>query len=403
MRAIVPPAASGRVARGAPRPAARGVGAGGGAVRRRRRRRSRCCSSRSTSPARATWHVDGRPARGLGRASGCWPATSPAAAGATGSATGGCCWPPARWAALMLVAVPLVPLWVLVVAAARSQAYLERHRVGLVRRAVGARGAARPAAYVGRGRRAASNAGFVLGPPLGALLVTWSYDAMFVVDGLAVIARPARAEPGAAARTRPTSARRRARRPRPPAGRCAPTGRWWCCSSASCWSTSSTASSTPRCRSTCATPASRCGSTRGDRGRVRADPAAGDPGDPVAAGPRGARRSSPSATRWSASGRRCSRCPSRSVSVLLAMVVLTAGEILYKTTATAHVLDQAPDHLVGQYQGLYTGAATSGTLARRARSGRRSTPPPRTCCGRSWPRWPSPRRRSSAVRRLTLR
>jgi len=49
-------------------------------------------------------------------------------------------------------------------------------------------------------------------------------------------------------------------------------------------------------------------------------------------------------------------------SVVLAMVVLTAGEILYKTTATAHVLDQAPDHLVGQYQGLYTGAATSGTL-----------------------------------------
>ena len=44
------------------------------------------------------------------------------------------------------------------------------------------------------------------------------------------------------------------------------------------------------------------------------------------------------------------------------MLVLTVGEILYKTTATAHVLDQAPDHLVGQYQGLYTGAATSGTL-----------------------------------------
>jgi hypothetical protein len=44
------------------------------------------------------------------------------------------------------------------------------------------------------------------------------------------------------------------------------------------------------------------------------------------------------------------------------MVVLTAGEILYKTTATAHVLDAAPLHLVGQYQGLYTGAATSGTM-----------------------------------------
>ena len=49
-------------------------------------------------------------------------------------------------------------------------------------------------------------------------------------------------------------------------------------------------------------------------------------------------------------------------SVVVAMAVLTAGEILYKTTATAHVLDQAPDHLVGQFQGLYTGAATSGTL-----------------------------------------
>ena len=44
------------------------------------------------------------------------------------------------------------------------------------------------------------------------------------------------------------------------------------------------------------------------------------------------------------------------------MVVLTAGEILYKTTATAHVLDAAPDHLVGGYQGLYTAAATSGTM-----------------------------------------
>jgi hypothetical protein len=49
-------------------------------------------------------------------------------------------------------------------------------------------------------------------------------------------------------------------------------------------------------------------------------------------------------------------------TAVLAMVVLTTGEILYKTTATAHVLDAAPDHLVGQYQGLYTGAATSGTL-----------------------------------------
>src|SRR6266511_3731304 len=45
-----------------------------------------------------------------------------------------------------------------------------------------------------------------------------------------------------------------------------------------------------------------------------------------------------------------------------AMTVVTVGEILYKTTATAHVLDAAPPGLLGQYQGLYTGAATSGTL-----------------------------------------
>jgi MFS family permease len=49
-------------------------------------------------------------------------------------------------------------------------------------------------------------------------------------------------------------------------------------------------------------------------------------------------------------------------AAVVAMVVLTAGEILYKTTATAHVLDEAPDHLVGQYQGLYMGAATSGMM-----------------------------------------
>jgi MFS family permease len=50
------------------------------------------------------------------------------------------------------------------------------------------------------------------------------------------------------------------------------------------------------------------------------------------------------------------------VAAVVAMVVLTAGEVLYKTTATAHVLDAAPSHLVGQYQGLYTGAATSGAM-----------------------------------------
>lgn len=49
-------------------------------------------------------------------------------------------------------------------------------------------------------------------------------------------------------------------------------------------------------------------------------------------------------------------------AAVLAVVVLTVGEILYKTTATAHVLDAAPEGLTGQYQGLYTSAATSGTM-----------------------------------------
>ncbi|GIG59090.1 MFS transporter [Longispora fulva] len=48
--------------------------------------------------------------------------------------------------------------------------------------------------------------------------------------------------------------------------------------------------------------------------------------------------------------------------VIGGMVVLTAGEILYKTTANAHVVDAAAPELVGRYQGLYVGLATSGTL-----------------------------------------
>ena len=40
--------------------------------------------------------------------------------------------------------------------------------------------------------RAASNAGFVIGPPLGALLVAHSYDALFVVDGLMTLVAASR-------------------------------------------------------------------------------------------------------------------------------------------------------------------------------------------------------------------
>ncbi|GIG67219.1 MFS transporter [Phytomonospora endophytica] len=45
-----------------------------------------------------------------------------------------------------------------------------------------------------------------------------------------------------------------------------------------------------------------------------------------------------------------------------AMLVLTAGEILYKTTATAHLADSAPPGLIARYQGLYSGLATSGLV-----------------------------------------
>lgn len=48
--------------------------------------------------------------------------------------------------------------------------------------------------------------------------------------------------------------------------------------------------------------------------------------------------------------------------LVCAMLVLTAGEILYKTTATAHVVDAAPPHLLARYQGLYTGASISGVV-----------------------------------------
>ncbi|MGW2178714.1 MFS transporter [Streptomyces sp. NPDC001732] len=44
------------------------------------------------------------------------------------------------------------------------------------------------------------------------------------------------------------------------------------------------------------------------------------------------------------------------------MAALTAGEILYKTTATAYVADQAPAHAQGRFQSLYAGASISGQV-----------------------------------------
>ncbi|QDQ10868.1 MFS transporter [Streptomyces spectabilis] len=44
------------------------------------------------------------------------------------------------------------------------------------------------------------------------------------------------------------------------------------------------------------------------------------------------------------------------------MALLTAGEILYKTTATAYVADSAPAHAQGRFQSLYSGASVSGVV-----------------------------------------
>ncbi|MFJ3923539.1 MFS transporter [Streptomyces sp. NPDC090022] len=44
------------------------------------------------------------------------------------------------------------------------------------------------------------------------------------------------------------------------------------------------------------------------------------------------------------------------------MVLLSLGEILYKTTATAYVADEAPEHAVGRFQSLYAGASVTGVV-----------------------------------------
>jgi len=44
----------------------------------------------------------------------------------------------------------------------------------------------------------------------------------------------------------------------------------------------------------------------------------------------------------------------------VAIAVMTAGEMLYKPTATAHVADAAPDGMVGRYSSLYAAVSISG-------------------------------------------
>jgi MFS family permease len=50
------------------------------------------------------------------------------------------------------------------------------------------------------------------------------------------------------------------------------------------------------------------------------------------------------------------------VMVLVAVAVVTAGEMLYKPTATAHAADRAPEGMHGRYQSLYGAASIGGTV-----------------------------------------
>jgi len=259
---------------------------------------------------------------------------------------------------LLLVAVPVLPVGLLAVVLPVSAYLLATGSLsaGALSATAVPRGERRTAVAV---TRASSNAGFVVGPPLGALLVSWSYDAMFVVDGVVVVLVALvlrRVLPADTAAPAPS-----------------PTGH-------GLWR-----------------------SVRADRpllvllvGVVLVDLVyrqlystlplyLRDEGQPVwlyataiAVGSGLILTLEIPVAQWLRSrdalgivavgyalvgvGTLLFALPVTVGSVLLAMGVLTAGEILYKTTATAHVLDQAPDHLVGQYQGLYTGAATSGTL-----------------------------------------
>ena len=89
--------------------------------------------------------------------------------------------------AVVLIAVPWLPLWLMIVALPIAS-YLSATggvSTGALTALAVPRGDRRTAVALGR---AASNAGFVLGPVLGALILTWSYDALFVLDGLAVLA-----------------------------------------------------------------------------------------------------------------------------------------------------------------------------------------------------------------------
>lgn len=54
---------------------------------------------------------------------------------------------------------------------------------------------------------------------------------------------------------------------------------------------------------------------------------------------------------------------------VIAVAVITAGEMLYKPTATAHVADAAPEGMVGRFSSLYAAASISGMFLALALGG----------------------------------
>lgn len=63
------------------------------------------------------------------------------------------------------------------------------------------------------------------------------------------------------------------------------------------------------------------------------------------------------------------------------MALLTAGEILYKTPAAAYVADSAPAHVQGRFQSLYSGVSVSGVVLSAPLGGALYTAAP----GALWP------------------
>ncbi|POX49525.1 MFS transporter [Streptomyces sp. Ru71] len=49
-------------------------------------------------------------------------------------------------------------------------------------------------------------------------------------------------------------------------------------------------------------------------------------------------------------------------AAVVMMTLLTLGELLYKSTATAYVADRAPAHVLGRFQSLYAGASITGVV-----------------------------------------